>query len=172
MSQHTPDKFPITEKTAKEFDIVLISCNHYHVRYVKIPKTIRTAKDWANYQLDMIQGAINWQPTDIIAHPFYIHKKIKDDNNNIIAVDRADILNEMLLLNRFQDILDDNLERDKSVQFELNSRHFKYDLFNFSFIVGFRSFMPAFGTDAHRLNDIAYTEKDYRMFLSLLRAPI
>lgn len=68
-----PNTPSITEGVADNCDVVLIACNHYHLRGVETPRD-RTPAGWAMHHLAMIEGAIDTGFCDIIPHPFLLAK--------------------------------------------------------------------------------------------------
>lgn len=72
-----PNQCSITPEVAAGCDIVLIACNHYHLRDVEKP-TDKSPSGWARHHLAMIEGAIDTGFCDIIPHPFLLGKVAKE----------------------------------------------------------------------------------------------
>ncbi|HEC66976.1 MAG TPA: class I SAM-dependent methyltransferase [bacterium] len=92
-------------------DIVLVACNHSQ-KYVSRPHDISPV-GYANHYLLMVEGALNWKYTNIIAHPFHLHKfKGIDYIQVLINYDR----------NRLKNIL--KVAADRNIAFELYPEKF------------------------------------------------
>ena len=156
-TQTNPDIFSINDETASRMDIVLVACNHSQ-KYVSRPHDISPV-GYANHYLLMVEGALNWKYTNIIAHPFHLHKfKGIDYIQVLINYDR----------NRLKNIL--KVAADRNIAFELCPRHLKNHLSFFTeLLVLGREFGAKFsiGADAHKLNQIGYNEEDIKNLQTL-----
>ena len=150
-TQTNPNEFSADNITASKMDIVLVSSNHYHLKYVDRP--IDTSpKGYSNHYLSMVKGALDWEYTDVIAHPFYLHKLGGIDHVLVLkSYDRG----------RLKDIL--ALASNRGIAFELCPRHFRdypdffVELVSYGHDLGTKF---SIGSDAHNLNQICYGEKD------------
>ncbi len=143
-----PDRVSITPEVAAKCDVVLIACNHYHLRSVEGPEQ-GSAADWAAHHLAMIEGAIDTGFCDVIPHPFVLGK----------VADRVDV--DAVLAsydwNALSEILCKAAER--RVAFELNpsqvERHFDFmrRIVQEGRAVGCRF---SIGSDAHQLKYVGY----------------
>jgi len=158
ISQTSPNTFSISNEIASEMDIVLVSCNHYHLKYVDKPLNVSPA-DYADHYLSMVEGALNWKYTNIIAHPFHLHK--------LKWIDHVQVLKNYDM-NRLKTIL--SVAADKKIAFELCPRHLKNHLGFFTQLLHYgREFGTKFsiGTDAHKLSQICYDDKDLKVLKML-----
>jgi HisJ family histidinol phosphate phosphatase len=150
-SQISPNIFSVKDEVADKLDIVLVSCNHYHLKFVDKPFNT-SPKGYADHYLTMLEGAVSWKYTDIIAHPFYLHKlKNIEHSEVLINYDR----------NRLKEIL--SMAVEKNIAFELCPRHFKYHLNFFQELLSYGREVKlkfSLGTDAHKLSQICYQYKD------------
>jgi histidinol phosphatase-like PHP family hydrolase len=80
-----PNRCTISPQLAREFDYVLCSCNHYHLRQVENP-TEKSPAGYARHYLQMVEGAIDTGFVDAIVHPF-LHDKV--NGTDIYAVLKA-----------------------------------------------------------------------------------
>ncbi|MBN1352884.1 hypothetical protein JXJ21_26075 [candidate division KSB1 bacterium] len=68
-TQIAPHVFALSDETAQALDYVIVACNHYHLPHVEQPPD-PTLEAFASHHFQMLEGAILWKYTDIIAHPF------------------------------------------------------------------------------------------------------
>lgn len=154
ITQIDPDTFSISDEIADEMDIILVSCNHYHLKYVDKPCDVSSA-GYTDHYLTMVEGALNWKYTNVIAHPFHLHK--------LKWIDHARVL-ENYDIDRLKNIL--RIAADRNVAFELCPRHFKNHLGFFTQLLLYgREYGTKFsiGADAHKLSQVCYRDEDLRV---------
>lgn len=168
ITQTNPNTFSIADEIADEMDIILVSCNHYHLKYVDKPLNIIPYVDkppdispvnYADHYLTMVEGALNWKYTNVIAHPFHLHK--------LKWIDHARVLKNYDV-DRLKNIL--RIAADKGVAFELCPRHFKNHLDFFAQLLLYgREYGTKFsiGTDAHKLSQVCYGEEDLKILAAI-----
>ena len=152
-SQVSPGEFSISDEDAVEMDLVAVACNHYHLKYVERPED----GDLNKHHIKMLFGAIAWQYTDVIVHPFW-HHKLKDGHKpDYSDEDIADIMYSAKVRNVF---------------FELNPYLICEHPEFFRRVVGIGSgYGDRFvvGTDAHRLRQIDIETKDLEILADVFR---
>ena len=149
-TQVSPNFFSLDDETAEKMDIVLVACNHSQ-KYVDRSSDI-SPKGHSDHYLSMVEGALSWKYTDVIAHPFHLHK-FKD-------IKHAQVL-KSYDRERLKNIL--AVAADKRIAFELCPRHFKNHLDFFSELVLLGNKLGVtftIGADAHKLNQVCYTTED------------
>lgn len=157
-SQIDPSTIALDKETAQQLDFVLVSSNHYHLNHVENPNG-KTPSEYAKHYLRMVEGAIDWGYATAISHPF-LHTKVRDlDHQQVLAsYDR----------NEFHRVLQKAAET--CVAFELNPRHLRYALDFFKELIAFGTQIGlkfSFGTDAHKLHEIAYKATDMELLNNL-----
>lgn len=70
VNQLSPTKMALADEIAAQLDYIIVATNHYHLKKVEQPAQL-TPQGYARHHLDMLEGAIAWQYTNIIAHPFF-----------------------------------------------------------------------------------------------------
>jgi histidinol phosphatase-like PHP family hydrolase len=88
-----PGVIPLSVETAQALDFVAISCDHYHLEAVEKP-TDGSPAGYAAHYLRVLEGALDFPPTDIIAHPWGLTKARLDPDFRLQAMaayDRAEI---------------------------------------------------------------------------------
>jgi len=153
-SQINPNTFSVNDKTANEMGIVLVACNHYHLKYVNKP-SITSAINYSNHYLSMVEGALRWKYTNIIAHPFYLHKLKTINHAEVLKNYDRSWLKEIL-----------HIAAEKKVAFELCPRHFKNYLDFFTELVSYgQKFGLRFsvGADAHKLEQVCYQDEEIKI---------
>ncbi len=143
----SPDRCTIDAALASQFDYVMCSCNHYHLRQVENPED-RSPAGYARHYLRMVEGAIDTGFVDVIVHPF-LHDKIANVDQLAVleAYDRAE--------------LDRILKKaaDAAVAFELNPGHASKATAWFRDLYGrLRSFggKISLGSDSHSPQALGY----------------
>jgi len=152
-TQINETSFSVTDEVAEKLDLVLVSSNHYHLKYVDRPQS---ETKYAEHHLNMLIGAINWEYTDILAHPFHLHKLKNIDHKAIMrSYDR----------NKLKDVL--WLAKENNKVFELCPRHFSQQLDFFQELLSYCrdiSLKFSISTDAHKPHHIPYSKKDINNF--------
>ena len=154
ITQTNPNTFSIADEVASEMDIILVSCNHYHLKYVDKPHD-NSPMSYSEHYLSMVEGALSWKHTNIIAHPFHLHK--------LKWIDHAQVLKNYNI-SRLKTIL--SIAADKKIAFELCPRHLKSHLSFFTQLlcygreIGTKFFI---GADAHKLSQVCYEDEDLKV---------
>jgi len=151
VTQLTPTHFALADEIAAQLDFVMVAPNHYHIHGVEQPSEF-IPQVYARHHLDLLEGAILWEHTDIIAHPFF--PKLKRElrtkfefTEYTAAIDRQ----------RLRALL--ALAVEKKVAFEVNPMYyfalpeFYQEFIEMAQAIGTRL---APGTDAHRLDFIDF----------------
>lgn len=139
-----------SEHTRQSLDFVSASVNHYHLPNVEHPAE-RTPSGYASHHLEMMRAAVECPYVDIIVHPFW-HPivTVPDQREVLAAYDREEMRRTLELMAR------------RGVRMELNPGHvargpdFFAEVVEMGRQVGLKFVV---GTDAHRLQDIAYSEQ-------------
>jgi len=150
-SQFNPNTFAVDEETAQQLDFVLVASNHYHLSHVENPDD-KSPSGYAAHYLRMVEGAIDWEHTTIIAHPFLLAKVRNINHSEVLASYNRDVLNRVL-----------QKAAERNVAFELNPRHLRYAMDFFKELLDFgkqAGLKFALGTDAHKPHEIAYSTED------------
>ncbi len=144
----SPTEPSLNAEVASSCQIVLMACNHYHLRRVEEPVD-RTPKGWACHHLAMIRGAVATGYCHIIAHPFVLDKVAKkvDIEAVMAAYDRQELRELMAQV------------AQAGVAFELNPGHvarafdFMQEVVQMGQKAGCRF---SVASDAHRLEAVDY----------------
>ena len=136
-----------SERTRLNLDIVLLALNHYHLANVERPRD-ETPRAYAEHHLVMMRSAAALPYVHAIAHPF-CHTKLPDldRDETLSAYDLSEVRETLALL------------AQAGIRLEINPGHVRVapqffgDVARIARQVGLRF---ATGTDAHRLENIAY----------------
>jgi len=150
VTQLAPDQLSLADEMAGKFDYVIVASNHYHLRGVAQPDD-PTPAGFARHHLQMLEGALNWPFTDILAHPFLIRRQNDDGHFDWDAFTRA------IDRGHLRELLAHAQARD--VAFEINVHAFRQlpelhrEMIETGRALGTR-FTPA--TDAHKLEQLDF----------------
>jgi len=150
-TQLSPTEISLSNEVASQLDYVIVSSNHYHISQVERPVK-NTLEAYIDHQLEMIEGAISYEFTNIIAHPFYLRL-----NPDSIEYQEYEAKFD---LKKLKTVL--KLAAHKKVAFEVNPVYFML----------YTRLYPAFiqmaqelgvklapGTDAHKLEIIDFKHR-------------
>lgn len=149
-TQLAPHQMSLRDEFATQFDYVIVAPDHYHLSGVEQPVE-STPAGFAKHHLKMLEGAIRWPSTDIIAHPFLVRRQRDSDasfwNEFVRSIDRGH-LRELLALAQVND-----------VAFEINVHAYRKlpeihrEMIEMGQVLGTR-LAPA--TDAHKLAQLDF----------------
>lgn len=147
-----PGKFGMTPEFKQNFDLVLLSSDHFHMReFVEQPQP-RTPENFARLMLEFFRSAASCGMADILAHPLFTmgHDEIYD--RTVAAVSDAEFADALGLAAAHNVAIEINgtlLRKQKmKQQFSLESM---LRIFSIAKASGCRF---TFGSDAHAISDL------------------
>lgn len=98
-----PGLFTLSEAFARKLPVGLVSASHYHLEGIEQPGE-RSPRALARYLLDRMIAAIEWPPTQILAHPLSALQGSLGDLGEVLDAIGDDDFAEVLALARERDV--------------------------------------------------------------------
>ena len=98
-----PGLFTLSEEFASRLPVGLVSASHYHLEGIEQPQA-QDARGLGRYLVDRMRAAIEWPPTQILAHPLSALQGSLGDLGKVLDAIADEEFAEVLALARERDV--------------------------------------------------------------------